>query len=77
MHSAEFGYPDQLQSCCLLTDCTRVHGLLIKYSVLLFVAQGRVYFDKDGIRGGRRLFIYQMRYNENGSSLPTAISEYF
>ena len=74
-YSAELGYPDQLQSCYLLTRVhgllikyllTRVHGLLIKYSVLLFVMQGRVYFDKDGIRGGRRLFIYQMRYNENG-----------
>ena len=28
IYSAEFGYPDQLQSCYLLT---RVHGFLIKY----------------------------------------------
>ena len=36
---------------------------------LLQTAQGRIYFDDDGIRGGRRLVIYQMRYNETGNIL--------
>ena len=36
------------------------------FHLLPFVMQGRVYFDDDGIRGGRRLFIYQMRYNQTG-----------
>jgi len=27
---------------------------------------GRIKFDQDGIRDGRRLFIYQMRYNNSG-----------
>ena len=36
--------------------------------VSLLTAQGRIYFDEDGIRGGRRLVIYQMRYNQTGNA---------
>jgi len=34
------------------------------------ILQGRIFFDQEGIRGGRRLFIYQMRdINGNDDTL--------
>jgi len=34
------------------------------------ILQGRIFFDQDGIRAGRRLFIYQMRYKSgNGAEI--------
>ena len=46
----------------------RVCGNVQISFVSLLTAQGRIYFDDDGIRGGRRLFIYQMRYNKTGNT---------
>ena len=35
----------------------------------LFYLQGRIFFDHDGIRGGRRLIIYQMRFVDGNGDI--------
>ena len=45
-------------------ECTQ-NNVVSHYAIL----QGRISFDQDGIRDGRRLFIYQMRYISGNSDM--------